>query len=57
MLLQLLAELGLVEIIGKGLFDTDEARSLGRCKAVEERQLVEEHGEIGGKSGHFRNPP
>ena len=50
--LQLLAQLGLVEIIGEQIFDAAEARGLGGGEAVEERQLAEQHRQIGGKFRH-----
>ena len=51
-LVQLLAQLGLVEIIREQIFHPAEARSLGGGEAIEERLLAEQHGEIGGKFGH-----
>src|SRR5665213_571302 len=54
MLLQLLAQHRLFEIIGEQIFHAAEAGGLGRGETVEERQLVEEHREIGGKFRHDR---
>src|SRR5436189_39482 len=42
----------LVEIIGEQIFDAAKTGSLGRRKAIDERHLREQHGEIGGKFGH-----
>ncbi len=56
MLLQLLGELRLAEIVGKEVFDAAKAGGLCRSKAVDERHLAEQHGEIGGKSGHSQKP-
>jgi hypothetical protein len=53
-LLQLLAQHGFFEIIGEQIFHAAEAGSLGRGEAVEERQFVEKHREIGGKFRHDR---
>ena len=39
-------------IVGKQEFHRGETRLRGRLEAVEERHLVEHHGEIGGKTGH-----
>ena len=44
MLMQLLAQLGLVEIIGKQIFHPAETGGLGGGEAIEERQLAEQHG-------------
>src|SRR4029079_14366605 len=56
MLLQLLLQLGFLEIIGKEILDAAKAGSLRRGKAVHERHPPEQHGEIGGKSWHGQNP-
>ena len=47
---QFLAQLGLFVVVGKEILDRVEAGGLGGGEPIEERQLVEEHGEIGGKS-------
>ncbi|MEY9448288.1 hypothetical protein ABIE82_005736 [Bradyrhizobium diazoefficiens] len=54
--LELLSELRLVEIIGEEILDPGKARRFRRGEAVEERHLVEEHGEVGGKLRHDAVP-
>jgi hypothetical protein len=49
---QLFAQLRLFEIIGEEIFDAAKACGARRSETVDERHLSEQHGEIGGKSGH-----
>jgi hypothetical protein len=42
-LLQLFAQLGFVEIMGEQIFDAAPPCGLGRRKAIDERQLCEQH--------------
>ena len=51
-LVQLLAQLGLVEIIREQIFHPAESCGLGGGEAIEERLLAEQHGQIGGKFWH-----
>ena len=54
---QLLAQHRLVAVIGKEILHCGEAGGLRGREAIRERQLVEEHGEVGGKLGHGRVSP
>ena len=52
MLLQPLAQVGLLEFIGKQVFHAAEAGSLDGGKAIDEGKLSEQHREVGGKFRH-----
>ena len=50
-LMQLFAQLGLVEIIGKQIFHAVKSGGPGGGEAIDERLFAEQHGEVGGNFG------